>query len=330
MQQAPSGHLTRSETVPDASTEPDGSRRRMRGLLILAGVLAAAALMPTFDPATGRFSFPNLKAIARPDMTGVLRFLLAYPLIAAVAVAAVAAWLRGSAGSLVLMALGGVYLVIVGLDSNHLTERMQLAGIGQRLSGWSLDGLSLVALIGMGGMFAGSRAQSFRPASRAAWLVGAIGSSAWLAAIALAAVLHGRDSFVWQLGQMISQPRHAWFATSVLAGLACTAGSAFFCLSSAPRPGARPDRAGRSTSRIYAQQAFFLLEVAILFLGGALLVWAAQTRARDLMGDPGELYSAIASVVKFGLSALLIALLVPIGLADLLIGLSGKTTGPVR
>ncbi len=321
----PPGTGTKNQLGPGGTGVSPGledERIRRRAFVRLGVVLLVGFLLPMVIAGDGglRLIFVNILVLGQGGAPIVTKFWHLYPAIAGIAAILLAVRGKGIARGIVLM-LMGMLAVVISIRSGSDAELPRLGG---GLSEFSTGSARVVALLAMVGIYVGSRARCFRPRSTAAAIVGAVGGGVYLLTLVLPTQPKevGTIPLLTPLKLILDAfhlyhmpPRFLIFTGFVsLAAMMLLIAAAILCLQNVE---ARPDAAHRA-------RGAFALWVASVVPIAFIALYGPINRLITGVGEGavGALLTEFADLVKTGLWAGGILLMIPMGATDLLVSLS--------
>jgi hypothetical protein len=301
----------RGPRVPMLAHE-EGPRRK-RNLIIFGAVVLLSFLLPTLKPGGfGQMEILNLTQLVDEKAPALVKVMAIYPLLAGVAVMALAILAPPGTRGAVVTALGVIPLLLLA----------SAASSGAGSSGREGDSAPVIpifmALIGWQGLLIGARSRWYRPESTPSAAVGIAGAALFVLAVVfiiIAAITGPRQSDESASREAVSTLGNfralfmGWTSlVGVLASLACIGASAVLCLFNLP--GARFENA-------YKLSGFaFLLAIIgplVLALTLAVVVFTLP-RAGENAG------AIILMLLKVGMWGAGLVLLLPVGATDWIVG----------
>jgi len=303
-----SGELYPSDD-PYRSTEPADEFRRRRRIRKLGIILLLGFLLPVLSPRTFeggvRTTFLNFEILGESSAPGLARFMFLYPGLAGIAVIILAAY-RGAARSVGLICVGILPLVVLALDPDVQEAASVLSSFPGARSIWA----AVFSLAGCGGILAGIRALHYRPGSRPAAVIGAVGGGLYLVSLFLPVLPKemGRIAFLVSF-KVFGQPSSIPLGLGMLGQMVCLMLASVICLMTLARMPA---------ARELADGAFkFVIWSAVVYLLGVIL------QTLFTMDGPASHFLCFLSVmVKVTFWVVGLFLLLPVGLADLIVNLT--------
>jgi hypothetical protein len=292
---------------PLRSSDP-GDEARKRNLILLGVVILIGFFMPIAVEAgwrETRLVFLNFLVLQGGAPGEIVLFCL-YPLIAGAIVILLAMTAKGAGRSVTLLGLGILSVVLL------LTlEGARGRGFVGRLledAPVSASASLLIGLLAAVGLFVGSRARHYRPASQAAAVIGIIGGILCLLNLVLP-VLPPEAGSILLLApfKLLEFSGAAFVGLGVLAMMGCLVAASVLCIVNV-----KP----RRNSQMLAQVAFLLQVSGYAVYGFFMLV--------GIMGAGGSRGqgTALLLLIKMGCWIVGLLLLIPVGLTDLVVNLT--------
>jgi len=294
---------------------------RKRNIIWLGIVILLGFLLPAIVPAWQEVKvvFPNVLVLGEEQVPIGVKLFCLYPGIAGVAVILLAALLRGIARSIVLLGLGALFIVLLLVLEGEGGRGAVGGPIGALVA--SPGAMVVIEHLAFLGLFVGSRARCFRPASLAAAIIGTVGGGLYLVSLVLPLLppeagsielirpfraLENKDTVIPALGMVTM--------------MGCLMAASTLCIVNVRR---------NSYAEGLARKAFELLVVAYVSLFAAGMAEAAK-RLVSQPGVRGELVlAALLETIKSLCWIVGPLLLIPVGLTDLLVNLLPPPAVPV-
>jgi hypothetical protein len=300
--------------------------RRTANIIVLGAILLAAFACPVLAPKfsdTGGLSvrpyFLNVEGLGESMVPGVVKFQLVYPAIAGLALIILAPLLRNFIRSVCILVLG-LIPVIVALGSSDVRDVVTTTS--REFVGASSGASIVLGCLAFIGLYAGARARWYRPGSLAAYIAGAVGGGLYLVQLILPVLPEAMGTLpIVCMVKMLNVKGLLVVAIGSIVQTACFVAAAIICLANYPRK--------TPSVRGTASAAFTLLTVGIVvFLvsipGNVLYAIGSQAGKVEALAI-GVL---LMSLVKMGLWAGGLLLLIPFGATDLIVWLSRPTDFP--
>ncbi|HUT32645.1 MAG TPA: SHOCT domain-containing protein [Planctomycetota bacterium] len=249
--------------------------------------------------------FRNFTVLGEEGTAFLAKLLFLWPGIAGLVAIVLAFAMRNVVRSIILMALGIAAFVLPLLDENVGGVRGLVVLLGPGAS------IALVCtLLGTAVLYAGCRSRCFRPWSRAAAIIGAIGGVVYIVSLVLPE-RSGGDIGIVQQFKMLDTRRVLVEGIVQLAATGLAVVASVLCFINIPLA-PKGQKVGRT--------AFWLLFVSLL-LGYYGMAFVTGLQGGDA---PAELIPAIlVATLKMVSCVLGTVLLVAVGLADLIVNVSG-------
>jgi len=311
----------RSEGFRWLSPYIEAPRRKLR-IALLGVVLMATFVAPLVvpDPNGGFSPLFNLGILFMDNMPWIAVFLAVYPAVAAILAIGLAFLVLPPARGIGLIIVGGASVAVPLIwAGNEVVARMLNE---QALATAGPATLQVAGLVGMFGLLAGSRARWYRPGSRWAFAIGLLGGALYvLGLVAPAAPGDIRTLPVLLAAGMLAARATIVAGILICLHIVCTLGAS--ALLFVNTPATRPEKAHRR-----AGLAFRLLVL------GAVLGIAAPLAGAVIAVPPGAGAGIVATVLyntaKVIGSVIAVLLLMPVGLADALVGTPWRRHAPPR
>jgi len=274
-------------------------------------VILAGFLLPTLAVESGgvHVVFGNFQILGEKGAPGILKFHGLYPGLAGVAVIVLARAARGAGRSLTLAALGVVPVVVVAVSGDVREAAMSLA---TEAMGFAVVVSLVFWLVAFTGLYAASRARFFRPASRAAAIIGALSGGVCLVHLVVPVLPSGIGKIELMVPfKLMAHEEVVWLGAARLGSMGCMIAASVICIMNARRrPGAQR----------LAQQAVRLIWIAIAVVVGGWFVTGLVSALAS--GQGGQLVGDVTRVLKMFCWMLGLVLLLPVGIADLIVNLT--------
>ena len=255
-------------------------------------------------------------------MPWAVKFMALYPGLAGVVVLVLGGAARGIGRSIALIALGVLpFLVLAGAPEGQALAMPMGHGLLASLGSPSMTAWFLTSLAGFVGVFVGSRARCFRPASMAAAVIGFVGGIVYLIALVLP-VLPSELGTIELLApfRLLNERGMEVFGAAWLAGIGFMIPAALLCILNL---GQRADPAR------LARTAFTLLVVGCSLAGAIAFIQPVSQLGEVAEPLRGIVLGAVITMTgKLVCWMLGLLLLVPVGLTDLVINLSRGKSAP--
>jgi hypothetical protein len=299
--------------VATAYDPTEGVRRRnliWLGVVILIGFLMPVLEVHGWRRVEVRVNFMNFEVLGEERAPALAKIMCLYPGIAGVAVILLASLARGPGRSGALIGLGALPIIIL-LASEE--ARRSLAEIPAEAGGVIV--LALLGVLAFIGLFAGSRARSYRPASQAAAVIGIVGGITYLVTLVVPALPPEAGSIqLIALFKLFESKFAVIMALGALAQMGCLIAASIICIVNV-----RP----RHDSESLAGSAFTLLVTGSIVAGSAYFLNTLIVMFQAGREVPAEALAAmLLAVVKFGCWILGLFLLLPMGVTDLVVNLT--------
>jgi len=322
------GHAATEQA--SAGEGEDAPRRKQApgraGLLVLGVLLLIASFTPLYDGT--KIVMTNVFELTEdPGVPFVYKLLGVYPLPAGLAVIILAFVVKGLVRSLAVIALGLFPLVVFYLTVGG--GWIPTGGIGLLLLGGALPVAAMMLI------FAGSRARRYRPSSLLGAVVGAVGGAAFVVGMVLPILPTelGVVPIVRPImlivggGSGVEHVTMITYSCLVLLAMILLVAASIVCLvNAAPRPvlGLRT----RKATRLWAWSVVFLFLTA--FVPAAMYTYGALESGAEVLATLLHVTLPFVSIAfKPALAGLALFLLVPVGLAHLVVHLSPPEPGPL-
>lgn len=291
----------------------DDARRRRRNIILIGAALVLSFLLPVVS-VIGRaihVSFPNIEGLWTAGLGPAARLLLLSPLVIGAAVIATGALAPVRARGLALIALGLLPPAIL-LPAPQVQDFLYVATTALSPEGW--QSLALQASWGYLawiGMLVGCRARYYRPRSRVACAFGVAGAAVCFMGLLLPFL--PPEKGLLPLVAPFLMLRHGLRAVAgggMILAIACTAAAGVVNLANHRR---------RSDERVEELATIsFRLFVAGQVVGVAVLIFTMM--AAVSAAGAGASIAFLLLLLKYATWGVGLALLVPVGIADLIVG----------
>jgi len=300
---------------PDPYDDPRRTRTLWLGLALLLGFLAPILIIRGW-PQGPALRFPTFELVNADGASAAHIFFALYPALAGVGIILLAV-VAGRAGRAAGVALLGLLpLAILGLDSQTVT---QLEAAVDRGGGLAL--LALISYVGWAGAWVAGRTVRAAPRGVAGPALGALAGAACLLTLGLplsGAAWPGSAPAVLPI-RLITGPNTFMLGVWLLAQTLCLAGAAVACIGGFALQRSRPDLV-RGRWAVGFALATLLAFTLCVFSRVYPLIPAYQRGGPALTG--------LSVLVKVVLAVALPLLLLPLGLADLIVRLTGPGVLP--
>ena len=287
----------------------DDESGRAHNLRVLGTLLLVGFILPVLEvtDSKSKVTFANIVVLGDEDASAAVKFLFLYPALAGLAVVALGAAARGVGRSVALIAIGLLPLLVLA-GAGGVPSALELAA---EVADEFWEAALALWLVGFVCLFAGSRARVYRPEGRAAAFLGAAGGILYLASLLVPC------GFVAGGGIALLEPfhlmgRHKEFVIGLgtLGSMGCLVAASILCVANVTRG---------PSSQARASWAFRLVVVAcaVPIVGAFANVLATS----DDLGLGQEVSLSLATI-KGACWVLPLLLLVPVGLADMVLNLS--------
>jgi len=281
------------------------------GLVILAGFFLPV-LVGRGDQA--KPVVPNILLLGEERVPGIVKFILLYPGLAGISVIVLALATRGIGRAITLVVLGVIPFVVMLASA----DVRGVSGAMLSVAPSSITAAMVLGLLAFLGLFVGSRARCFRPASLTAAIIGALGGGLYLVNLLLPLYpsAMGSIALLRPLKLMELGDQALVVGLITLGAMACMIAASILCIVNVVQ-GTRAQR--------LAHIAFRLFLTAIVLLVGAELV---PTFWRIGQVEGVQVVASLLSSVKGLLWLGGLFLLIPVGITDLVVSL-GPVPAPV-
>ena len=296
---------------PDFDEMDDGTRNfephieddlRRKHLFRIGLALTIAFLVPIAG-APGS-AFPQFSAFPGMNLAGLLMLL---PLFAGLTLMALSKQTDPPLRGIVILAAGAAMFGLM------LVDREVRTAIGESLSAlptsFSLSGA--LAILGMFGLLISTRVRWYRPISHHAYVIGAVAAGCYVFHLFIPA------NSRMPIGEPLQMFRmHKLMGIGMFAHIGLMAAAAVLCVINFPATLA--SNASTKAGRAFLCLVGAIVIPAVLITFAVISMFSAMSMPGANVGSPAMMI--FSSVVKFGVMYGGLALLVPIGIADLLIG----------
>jgi len=281
--------------------EREAMTRKVR-LIVLGGLLLLSFLLPMVMYVGEWQVLFFWDMVSAPRMPGSMRFMVVYPAIAGLAVVLVSALAPVLVRGIVTIVCGVVPIIVLLADESISRT------IGQSLGGANVFGL-LFSAIAVTLLIVGLRLRRYRPVWLPAYVIAAVGAGMTLLYLVLP-VTPEREGRLPIIGPFNLFDRDKVMATFAVLSLLMQIGCAAVCLSTHPR--------------LKARAALTLTLLALILLIASVAMPVIGGMISPLVNNPNvkpEMFFAfILLLVKFLLWIGGLALLLPLGVTDVVLG----------
>ena len=309
----PASHVADKWQEPDANGMGGASRKlkphieddlRRRRLFRLGLALTIAFLAPIAGAPGHALVFPQFSAFPGMNLNGLLMLL---PLIAGLILMVVSKRADPPLRGIVILAAGAALIGLMLIDRGARSTVRQSVGVLPTSASLS----SMLFIIGTFGLLISTRVRWYRPLSKCAYVIGAIAAGCY--AYYLFLPTHG----VMPIEQPLQMFRmHKVMGIGLFGHLGLMAAAAILCLINFPN--ALASNASTKAGRAFLCMIGALVIPLILTTMSAMSMSSSMSFPGADMGSPAMMF--ISAAVKFGVMYGGLVMLIPIGIADLLVG----------
>jgi hypothetical protein len=296
--------------------------RRQRSILIIGGLMVLGMLLPDVQASRGgvKYGYNIYEVLVASGVPPGLKYLVLHPLLAGLVCLAmfwkVRERVRG--GILAFVALLPLVIAMSDSDAREGLRMMLSGGMGVAEARVFLT----VFMLGFGllGLFVGLRSRWYRPGSMPACAIAILGGALFVLAI-LMPILPGEGGYVMLAApfMLLKESASAWIGFTMLLWMIGSVTASVMAFTLLPALHAK-------VVRIRANRGYWFLVCGIMIFIFGLITFSLYMMTQ-FRGGPGAMQATIFGLLKGGLMGTGLALMLPFGLIDLVIG---DAPAPIR
>lgn len=297
-----------------AFAQEEECRQRRTAIIVLSSVVIAGFFWPNLDLSRGiaggsslTVHFMNIQGLGAEHLPGIMALILIYPLLGGIGALFTCIYAPILARGITLCCIGGLFAIIVFANQGSV---LAARAIGALPGGSGMIMLWIFWFFGLSMIVVSIRVRRYRPISLAAYVIGAIGAGLYFLSLLLP-VLPINAGGLWLATPFELMKTDVFLGIGALLHMLCLVAAGVLCAANTPKRAAL-----RAVSNSQMSVAMITASMGILLI---FILLAGLNQAGG--NDNGFKFSLVAVTVllKFTIFFGSLLLLIPIGVADLIL-----------